>query len=343
MADQLATLNLPVETAATGEQAAIAANKGELALLAVWANLPDMSVEKLIRQLRWGGPTRRLPMIVCCPSGTLDRREAFLEAGATDCLTAPAESFEVMARARNALRIGALEAGLLHDFTPVQKADTPPELDTFDQFAGQTSGDDAFGAESLDMILTLANAAEHKQGIDSGHHRRIVEFTTVLCRGLGWFDDETSRLVSVASALHDVGKAGLTDMVLMKPGLLTNEEFEEMKRHTTIGAEILSQRPGRMAAFAAEIARSHHERWDGRGYPDELDGEAIPKAARVVALSDAFDALQTHRIYRPEYPIDQCYEMIKSQSGKQFDPEVVDIFTVCRRDIEEILLAHSVQ
>ncbi len=163
----------------------------------------------------------------------------------------------------------------------------------------------------------------------------------MLCRGLASFAPAANECAPVASALHDIGKIGLPDSILMKPGLLTNEEFEEMKRHTSIGAEILNACPGQVAEMAAEVARSHHERWDGQGYPNQLAGEDIPKIARIVAIADAFDALQSHRSYRPDYPVEQCFEMIRSQSGKQFDPEVVELFCICRDDIIEILETYN--
>jgi putative two-component system response regulator len=143
-------------------------------------------------------------------------------------------------------------------------------------------------------------------------------------------------IVSQASTMHDLGKIGIPDYILMKPGLLTTEEFEEMKNHTILGWRLLSGSQTPLLQTAARIARSHHEKWDGGGYPDGLQGGAIPPEARIVTVADVFDALRAQRCYKPEYPLDQCFEMIHTRSGEHFDPEVVEAFMTCRHELAGI-------
>jgi putative two-component system response regulator len=133
-------------------------------------------------------------------------------------------------------------------------------------------------------------------------------------------------LIRRAAPLHDVGKIGIPDSILLKPGRLTAEEFDRMKTHTTIGATLLAQGGSELVKTAEEIAISHHERWSGGGYPHGLQGEAIPLTGRIVSVADVFDALTHDRPYKKAWPIDEAITEIKSQSGRQFDPEVVDAF-----------------
>ena len=187
-----------------------------------------------------------------------------------------------------------------------------------------------------DVILRLAAATEIKESDAADHIQRITEYTMLIARCLGWFADGEAELLSQASALHDVGKIGIPDFVLMKPGLLTSEEFEEMKNHTVVGWQLLTGSTAPLLRFAANIARSHHEKWDGSGYPDGLEGDEIPPEARIVAVGDVFDALRAQRSYKREYPIDQCFEMIQARSGEHFDPDVVEAFMLCRRELAAV-------
>ena len=178
----------------------------------------------------------------------------------------------------------------------------------------------------LDAVTRLAVAAEYRDDATGEHTRRVGRNAAALAFALGWDEEETERIY-VAARLHDVGKIGVSDLILHKAGKLTQEEFDAMKVHTTIGAEILAAGKSDLLRMAEEIALSHHERWDGKGYPYGLAGQDIPMAARIVAVADVLDALTHVRPYKPAWPVEEALSEIERGSGTQFDPQVVKACT----------------
>jgi putative two-component system response regulator len=172
-------------------------------------------------------------------------------------------------------------------------------------------------------VIILAGAGEAREDSTGGHILRIRELTQKICKSLGLPPGEIEQ-ISFFSMLHDVGKIHIADRILLKLGPLTDEEFETMKKHTLIGEKILGKRP--FYATAREIARSHHEHWDGTGYPDGLKREAIPLSARIVAVADVFDALTHDRHYKKAWPVATAISDMSLLSGRQFDPEVMGAF-----------------
>jgi putative two-component system response regulator len=154
----------------------------------------------------------------------------------------------------------------------------------------------------------------------------------LLARRLG-FDEAQCELLLHASPMHDIGKIGIPDHILLKPGKLTAEEWEIMKTHTTIGAHILEGDDSELLNFAREIAISHHEKWDGGGYPHGLAGEAIPLSGRIVAIADVFDALTSERPYKKPWPVEEAVAYIREQSGSHFEPRIVKEFLACLPEI----------
>jgi putative two-component system response regulator len=177
----------------------------------------------------------------------------------------------------------------------------------------------------LDTILRLSRAAEYRDEDTDAHLRRVSSYAVVVAKKLK-LPEEDIELLKYASPMHDIGKLGVPDAVLLKPGKLTEEEFAEMKKHTIIGAKILDGSDLKLFKIAKEIALSHHEKFDGSGYPYGLKGEEIPLMGRIVALPDVFDALTSKRVYKPAYSVEKTLEIIKSERGKHFDPMVVDAF-----------------
>ena len=167
------------------------------------------------------------------------------------------------------------------------------------------------------LLAASAEAHDHTTGL---HLENVHAITEALARELGYREEEAKEL-GLAAVLHDIGKIRVPDSLLISTGTLADEEWELMKHHTTWGAEFLAGRPG--FELAATIARSHHERWDGSGYPDGLAGEAIPEAAAIVAVADAFDAMTSDRPYRPRRSVTAAMQEIMACSGKQFSPKVV--------------------
>ncbi len=176
---------------------------------------------------------------------------------------------------------------------------------------------------SLQILHTLSITIETKYEHTLGHSRRVSEYAGLIARELGWSQEEILHLKNAAD-LHDIGKVGVPDTILNKPGKLTEDEYILIKDHTVIGAEILKNIT--LIPHAAEVARSHHERYDGTGYPDGLKGEEIPLYARIITMADSYDAMSSRRIYRNALSRQEIYEEIRSNQGKQFDPVIAEIF-----------------
>ncbi len=184
-----------------------------------------------------------------------------------------------------------------------------------------------------ETILRLSLAAEYRDNETSAHIQRVGEYSACLARALGW-DDEQIDTIRLASLMHDVGKLGIDDELLLNPNRYTDEEFRRMQRHTTIGSKILGGSNSSIVQMAERIAFTHHERWNGRGYPRGLAGDEIPIEGRIVALADVFDALVSQRRYKKAFTVREAIELLKRERGQHFDPSLVDLFLA---NLEEIL------
>ena len=187
-----------------------------------------------------------------------------------------------------------------------------------------------------EIISRLFSALESRDQETGSHVRRIGEISAYMGEALGW---DTARINAIHSAapLHDIGKIGVPDTILHKPGPLSYDEFEQIKQHSVVGARILSDSHNTIVQLAEVIARYHHENWDGSGYPEQLSGTAIPVEARVVAIADVYDALLADRIYRPGLPEEEVLRIISSESGRKFDPELCEIFLNNIDEIRDII------
>lgn len=260
----------------------------DVALLDI--GMPEMDGLEVTRALRQAPATALLPIILVTARGRLDDKVAGLEAGASDFITKPFEPAELLARVRSNLRLSAALA----------------RLET-----------------TQDVLVALASAVDAKDPLTEHHCGRVAEHALALARHAGLVPDEVEA-VGYGAVLHDVGKIGIGEKVLQKPGPLTDAERTQMQRHPIIGAEILH--PLRIGRVVGPIVRGHHERWDGGGYPDGLRGEEIPIGARIVAVVDAHDAMTHDRPYRPRMsPVEAREELIRFRRT-QFDPDLVDLF-----------------
>lgn len=185
------------------------------------------------------------------------------------------------------------------------------------------------------VILSVAEIIEAKSPQTGQHVKRVSEYVRLLCIEAGYEKEETER-IRIASMLHDIGKLSISSEIIEKKGRLTPDEYEVMKTHVTEGGKILSRTPGYTMSLARTIALQHHEKWDGSGYLG-LKGESISKVSRIVAIADVFDALVSSRSYKKSWDPDKAYEYITSQSGKQFDPEMVKCFKRCYPKMVDIL------
>jgi putative nucleotidyltransferase with HDIG domain len=246
------------------------------------------------------------------------------------------------------LRTPRKRLGVLHlDRSYWQKPFTDDDLHLADALAANVSA----GIESAQLlrkqrdlfyntITILAQAVELRDHYTGGHTVRVTNYSLLLAERLSVSAADV-QLVRIGTPLHDIGKIGIDDSILRKAGRLTPEEFEIMKSHTVKGAAILGTVPDLVPALP--IVRSHHEQWNGQGYPDGLAGENIPRLARIVAVCDAFDAMTSDRPYRKGLPVDQAFAETEKQSGQQFDPECAAAFLAIRdRIIEEMQVTHTI-
>lgn len=175
----------------------------------------------------------------------------------------------------------------------------------------------------LEVIQRLGRASEYKDNETGMHVMRMSHYSKVIAEAYGFSKADANNLFS-AAPMHDIGKIGIPDSIMLKPGKLTEEEFSIMKKHPEIGAEILGESDSSLIALAKVVSLTHHEKWDGTGYPNQLEGKNIPIEGRIVALADVFDALTSVRPYKDEWPVEKAMDFIRSQKGKHFDPELVD-------------------
>jgi putative two-component system response regulator len=251
-----------------------------------------------------------LPILMLTGDDTQEAKREALSRGAKDFLNKPFHSDEVL------LRIGTLlETRFL--YLQIQSQNQILEAKVRDRTR-------ELEAAQIEIIERLARAAEFRDDNTGQHTERVGQMAALLAKGMGLPDPQVS-LIRRAAPLHDVGKIGIPDAILLKLGKLTADEFLIVKTHTTIGARILSGSRFTILRLAEEIALNHHERWDGDGYAG-LVGADIPLAGRIVAVADVFDALTQKRPYKAAWPVDDAMAEIDRQRGKQFDPALVDAF-----------------
>jgi putative two-component system response regulator len=279
-----------VMVAANGRDGLRAARDDVPDLVLLDVEMPGMNGLDVCRTLRSDPATVALPIILL--TGRTETRDVVdgLDAGADDFVRKPYERAELLARIRSVLRL----------------AEAMAEVD---------------GAHGV--IVALANAVEAKDELTERHCQRLSTFARELAIAAGVARQEVRPIV-LGAMLHDVGKIGIADSLLNKPGPLTPVEWQEMQRHPLIGETICE--PLRGSRLFLPVIRHHHERWDGAGYPDRLRGDSIPLGARIVGLVDAYDAMVHDRPYRPAMSVAQALDEVRRQAGRQFDPELVSAF-----------------
>ena len=276
-------------------------------------HMPEMDGFELMDRLNTVvGDGPGVPFLVLTADATAETKRRALAAGARDFLTKPLDQIELLLRVRNLLQVQHLQ-GRLHEHN----------VNLEEQVAERTRD---LEQARLEILERLALAAEYRDDDTQEHAWRIGRTCARLALGLGLPVQEV-ELIRRAAPLHDIGKIGIPDAILLKPGRLTGQEFDIVKTHAAIGAEILSGSRSPLLRLAQRIALTHHERWDGGGYPNGLAGEEIPLAGRIVAVADVFDALTHERPYKEAWPVGQAVEEIVGQAGRQFDPRLVEAFS----------------
>jgi putative two-component system response regulator len=258
-------------------------------------HMPGMDGLTLMRALREVQP--ELPVVVVTGHGTVDTAIQALREGANGMLVKPFTGEELLAEVRRALSSAQMR------YEALQYRYLSPVLDS--------------------IALTLSTAIEARN-LETGEHCRQLGVLSERMAAVLGLDERQQMTIRIGGYLHDIGKIGIADAVLLKPGKLTESEMAEMRRHSEIGAAILEVHDA--MSEISQIVRHHHERWDGRGYPSALVGSAIPLGGRIIAVADAFSAMTSDRIYRPSLSLDRAWAELRAHAGTQFDPEIVAVF-----------------
>lgn len=280
--------------------------------------MPELDGFATCQQLKTSENTRDIPVIFLTAKDFEEDIVKGFDVGAVDYVTKPFKSMELLVRVENHLMLYKLQKQL-EQCVEERTADLRRALQKVVQAQRDTQ------AAHLDTIQRLVAAAEYKDNDTAAHIQRTSLYSTLLAARLNLSSDDV-ELVRVGSQMHDVGKIGIPDSVLLKPGKLNDEEWEIMKQHTIIGARILSGSSSGWLKAGEVIALSHREKWDGSGYPNGLAGEDIPLWGRLCAVADVFDVLVSKRPYRSAFSNQQALEIIKEGRGVHFQPKLVDLF-----------------
>lgn len=266
-----------------------------------------------------------VPVLVLTADASLAARQRALSLGARDFVTKPFDQHEVLLRVRNLLETRALHLELRKHNVLLESRVRERTQELSETVEDLQAAHEELRASRTETIERLAVAAEFRDDETASHIQRMSSYCGLLAKEAG-ADDRDAEELRVASIMHDVGKIGIPDGILLKPGPLTADERTTMQTHTEIGFRILSGPRSSLLARAAEIALTHHERPDGAGYPRGLSGAEVSHDARVVAIADVFDALTTDRVYRKAFPLREALDIMEQGRGTQFDPELLDLF-----------------
>jgi putative two-component system response regulator len=274
-------------------------------------NMPHMDGFEVMKRLQEIDSQDYAPVLVLTAQVDRDTRIRALESGAKDFLTKPFDVVELINRIRN-----MLEVRMLHNTVLEQKAELERKVHERTQELDHTR---------LEIIRRLGRASEYRDNETGLHIVRMSKMSALLAKKAGLSERECELILN-ASPMHDVGKIGIPDSILLKPGKLDPSEWETMMKHAEIGAELLSGHHSELLEVARVIALSHHEKWDGSGYPQKLKGKDIPIMARIVAVADVFDALTSERPYKKAWSVEDAVKLISDGRGAHFDPDLANLF-----------------
>lgn len=290
--------------------------------------MPKMSGVDVTAQLRQSDNYRTIPIVMITAERDSEVRLSAIVAGVNDFITKPFDPIELRARVTNLLSLRQAQVELAAHASHLADA------------VARATEEIALREE--EVIWRLARAIEMRDGGTGAHVSRVAAISRLLAEGLG-LSERHCRMIYLAAPLHDLGKIGIRDAVLGKPGRLTPEEMSEIREHVNYGVRLLDNGSSELIRIAAAIVGGHHEKWDGSGYPKGLAGEAIPIEARIAAVADVFDALCSERPYKPAWPPERACEEIIAGSGGHFDPHCVEVFQRLWPKVLEIVRAAESQ
>lgn len=282
----------PLVAARSGVEAIVAARKHHPSLILLDVRMPDLNGLEVCCRLKADPATESIPVIFVTSMDDVSDEASGFSAGCVDYLVKPISPAIVKARVRTHLsltRVADLERSY------------------------------------RDAVYMLGEAGHHNDTDTGVHIWRMAAYSRALAEAIGW-SAEQCHLIELAAPMHDMGKLGIPNQILRKPGSLDSHEWEVMRTHSRIGCDILSKSDAPVFQMAARIALHHHEKWDGSGYPDGLPGSRIEESARIVAIADVFDALSMKRPYKDAWPLDRILSTLRDGSGRHFDPDLLRVF-----------------
>ncbi|HCE46041.1 MAG TPA: two-component system response regulator [Lentisphaeria bacterium] len=311
--------------AADGEEALRKLSDNLVDLILLDVMMPGIDGFEVARRVRQDKTHRLLPIILVTSLREKEYRLKGIEAGCDDFLSKPYDRIELLARVRSLLKVKGY-----NDLLSNYRKDL--ELEVGRRTEELKRAFERIKADSLDSIYRLSMASEYKDRGTGAHIKRMSHYAAAVARGMG-LDECAVETILYASPMHDLGKIGIPDVILMKPGSLDPEEWDIMKQHTVIGAKILKGSDSEFIRMGETIAMCHHEKWDGSGYPIGLSGLEIPVSGRITAIADVFDALTSKRPYKEPFSVEKSLMIVREGRGNHFDPDVVDAFFAIQDEI----------
>lgn len=308
-----------VLTAQDPRQVLALVQENDIDIILLDINMPYMDGYQVMEQLQAEIPLDGLPpILVLTAQHSQDFRQRALDSGARDYVTKPFDADELFSRVKNLLEVHQANKYMTQENAILDERvrQRTEELQTAHELLHESR---------LQVVRRLGRAAEYRDNETGLHIIRMSKMAALIAKAVGMSDDECDLLLN-AAPMHDIGKIGIPDHILLKPGKFEPDEWEIMKTHAQIGADILSGDDMPLLNMASDIALTHHEKWDGSGYPNGLKGEDIPLVGRITALADVFDALTSVRPYKKAWTVEDSVALIKDESGKHFEPVLVEHF-----------------
>lgn len=326
---RLVAMGHEVLVASDGLDALAVVERDDPDLILLDVMMPRLDGLSTVRMLKDSPSTSHIPVVMVTALAEVEDRVRALEGGADDFLTKPVDGTELRARVQSLLKVKRYNDHLRDYRRELEEAVEEKTRDL-------QSALSRLELATLDTIYRLARAAEFKDDDTGAHIERVSRYAHTLARRTGQ-SEVFNDMILWAMPMHDVGKIGIPDHILLKPGKLDPDEWRVMQTHAELGAALLSGSESELLRLAEIIARTHHERWDGTGYPNGLAGDTIPLVGRIAAVADVFDAICSKRPYKEAIPPEDAFGIIVSERGSHFDPWVVDTFVAARDEVMDTL------
>lgn len=303
-------------------------------------NLPGMDGYEVARRLKHSAKTRIIPIVVVSSFAEVENRIKALDAGADDFLSKPIDQVELRARVQSLLKVKVYNDHMVSHQKILEEEVDKRTRQLRQAFDDLKTASEKVKQAALDTTFRLAQAGEYKDAETGSHIKRMGYYTEAIAKAMA-LPPQDIEAILYAAPMHDIGKIGIPDRILLKPGPLDEQEWNFMKQHTIIGGNILSGSDSYVIQMAEQVALAHHEKWDGSGYPKGLKGLEISLWGRISAIADVFDALTTRRPYKEAFPLEYSLEILEKSRGAHFDPEVVDAFFSIKEEILSIRIKYD--